>query len=63
MRKKLQKKILLLILWRDLPFVTVSIGVATFTKDCSAECDELIEKADFALYEAKSYGRNCVSHI
>lgn len=44
-------------------FVTVSIGVATFTKDCSAECDELIEKADFALYEAKSYGRNCVSHI
>ncbi len=44
-------------------FVTVSIGVATFTKDCSAECDELIEKVDFALYEAKSYGRNCVSHI
>lgn len=44
-------------------YVTVSIGIATFTKDCNVSCEDLIKKADFALYEAKSYGRNCVSHI
>jgi len=38
--------------------VTCSIGVAQYTPGCSVE--ELIGKADAALYAAKSGGRNCV---
>ena len=40
---------------RDVP-VTVSIGVAHFTKNDSA--DKIIKKADKALYRAKNSGRN-----
>ncbi len=39
--------------------VTVSIGVATFPEDAS-EADELIEKVDQALYQAKGRGKNQV---
>jgi len=39
--------------------VTVSGGVATFPLDASSP-EELIASADFALYEAKMAGRNCV---
>jgi len=39
--------------------VTVSIGLATFPDDASTR-DDLIEKADQALYKAKSAGRNKV---
>jgi len=42
--------------------ITVSIGVATFPSDASDE-DELIRKADRAMYEAKLKGRNQVCCI
>ena len=43
--------------------VTVSIGIATFTKDCNVSCEDLIQKADVALYQAKKIGRNSISHM
>lgn len=39
--------------------VTISAGVATFPVDATHE-DELVERADQSLYEAKSQGRNRV---
>ena len=39
--------------------VTVSIGAASMS-DGRASLDELIQRADRALYEAKGQGRNCV---
>lgn len=42
--------------------ITVSIGIATFPSDASDE-DELIRKADRAMYEAKLKGRNQVCCI
>jgi len=39
--------------------VTISIGVASYPKD-STGSSALLEKADEALYQAKSDGRNCV---
>jgi diguanylate cyclase (GGDEF)-like protein len=39
--------------------VTVSLGVASYSQTESAA--EFIERADKALYEAKSAGRNLVS--
>jgi len=39
--------------------ITVSIGVATFPEDAHGK-DELIKKADDAMYEAKLRGKNCV---
>ncbi|MBF0594910.1 MAG: GGDEF domain-containing protein [Candidatus Omnitrophica bacterium] len=39
--------------------VTVSIGVATFAQD-AGQTDELMDKADWALYRAKKMGRNRV---
>ncbi|OIJ13608.1 hypothetical protein BKP37_10005 [Anaerobacillus alkalilacustris] len=41
-------------------FVTVSVGFATTIPDKRASIKELIEKADQALYDAKSSGRNIV---
>ena len=41
--------------------ITVSIGVATFSKDVS-EAGELIFKADHAMYEAKKQGRNRIAN-
>jgi diguanylate cyclase (GGDEF)-like protein len=38
--------------------VTCSFGVAEYTSGCSVE--ELIGKADAALYVAKNSGRNCI---
>jgi two-component system cell cycle response regulator len=40
--------------------VTVSIGVAVFTPDGGETSEELLERADAALYTAKSTGRNRV---
>lgn len=37
--------------------VTVSIGVATFSEDAQ-QMEELLDKADWALYRAKTAGRN-----
>lgn len=40
-------------------FITASFGVASFPECASSEID-LIKSADYALYIAKSTGRNCV---
>jgi diguanylate cyclase (GGDEF)-like protein len=40
--------------------VTLSVGVATSNDDAGWNADELIRRADAALYEAKRAGRNCV---
>ena len=40
--------------------VTISLGVATFPQHAGSK-DELIEKADIALYRSKRGGRNRVS--
>jgi len=48
-----------IILRREKTHITVSIGVATFPKDAQIK-EELIQKADFALYQAKKNGRNQV---
>ncbi|WP_337997393.1 diguanylate cyclase [Oleispirillum naphthae] len=44
--------------------VTVSIGVATMTKDAPLSFDDLVERADQALYAAKLSGRDrvCVAN-
>ena len=42
-----------------MPHLTVSIGHATYPEDAETRND-LIERADEALYEAKRRGRNCV---
>jgi len=39
--------------------VTLSIGIGTFPDDASSKND-LIDKADWALYRAKKLGRNRV---
>lgn len=38
-------------------FITTSIGISVFPKD-EADADELIKKADVAMYQAKASGRN-----
>lgn len=48
-----------IILRRQKTHVTVSIGVAAFPKDASGR-DDLVFKADEALYQAKETGRNKV---
>lgn len=40
--------------------VTVSVGIAAFTKDLDKDADALVKRADQALYEAKAGGRNRV---
>ncbi|MCM8780498.1 MAG: sensor domain-containing diguanylate cyclase [Candidatus Omnitrophica bacterium] len=57
LRKKIGGKVISL--RRQKTNVTVSIGVATFPDDAKDE-EELILKADRALYEAKQRGRNKV---
>ena len=39
--------------------ITLSIGVAIYPSD-GKQLEELMDKADWALYRAKSQGRNCV---
>ncbi len=57
LRKKIQDKEI--VLRRQKTSVTVSIGVANFPKDARLK-EELILKADEALYKAKKGGRNCI---
>ena len=61
MANELRKKIEVheIVLRREKTHVTVSIGVAAFPKDAKGR-DELIFKADEALYQAKETGRNKV---
>ena len=42
--------------------ITLSIGISSFPKNAMTQ-DSLIEKADIALYEAKSRGRNQIIHF
>jgi diguanylate cyclase (GGDEF)-like protein len=58
LRKKIEGREI--ILRRQKTHVTVSIGVAAFPKDAKA-MEDLIFKADEALYQAKETGRNKVS--
>ena len=51
-----------IILRKQETHVTVSIGVASFPEDAS-DAEELISKADKAMYEAKNKGRNQVCCI
>jgi diguanylate cyclase (GGDEF)-like protein len=44
---------------KDLPPITISLGIATFPDDGS-DIEDLIKKADAALYAAKRAGRNRV---
>jgi diguanylate cyclase (GGDEF)-like protein len=43
-----------------IPFLTVSVGVATATYGCWSTPEELVASADMAMYEAKRAGRNRV---
>jgi len=43
----------------DLPPITISLGIATYPSD-GTDLEELIKKADAAMYEAKKQGRNKV---
>ncbi len=43
--------------------VTVSLGIAITTPQVNTSSEELINKADKALYQAKERGRNCYSII
>jgi diguanylate cyclase (GGDEF)-like protein len=42
------------------PYVTISLGIASITPDKESSPSVLIETADKALYEAKNSARNCV---
>jgi diguanylate cyclase (GGDEF)-like protein len=45
--------------WKNpLPQVTISIGVVSFDKETNVPADELIRRADEALYQSKEKGRN-----
>jgi len=57
LRKKIESE--KIVLRRQETTVTVSIGVASFPKDAQLK-EELIYKADHALYKAKDQGRNRV---
>jgi diguanylate cyclase (GGDEF)-like protein len=41
-----------------LPQVTISIGVVSFDLSANAAADEIIRRADEALYQSKENGRN-----
>lgn len=56
-RKKIETQTI--ILRRERTHVTVSVGVAAFPRDTPTK-EELVQKADSALYEAKASGRNQV---
>lgn len=43
------------------PYVTLSIGVARFDPETIDQFDQLLRRADEALYRAKTQGRNCIS--
>ena len=44
---------------KNLPKITISLGIATFPYD-GTQIDDLIKKADTAMYAAKQAGRNRV---
>ena len=42
------------------PYVTVSVGVMSLIPEADRCVEDLVKKADQALYYAKRHGRNCV---
>lgn len=60
MRTNVQKREMEHVNASPLPLVTISIGVATVEADGAMSAEELISRADSALYMAKEKGRNCV---
>ena len=60
LRQKIEKA--KIILRKHETHITVSIGLANFPKD-SDDAEELIRRADKAMYEAKNKGRNQVCCI
>lgn len=43
------------------PYVTLSIGLAGFDPETVDQFDQLLRRADEALYRAKTQGRNCIA--
>ena len=43
------------------PFVTASLGIASSVPSANSSYEELLQRADKALYNAKLRGRNCVT--
>ncbi|MCQ4295964.1 diguanylate cyclase [Pseudomonas stutzeri] len=43
------------------PYLTLSIGLAALEPDTMDQFDQLLRRADEALYRAKTHGRNCIS--
>jgi hypothetical protein len=41
-----------------LPQVTISLGVFTFNRDTNLPANEILNRADEALYQSKANGRN-----
>ena len=60
LRQRIQKE--KIVLRRQDTYITVSIGVASLPLDTKDE-DELVQKADKAMYAAKGKGRNQVCSI
>ncbi|MDR2630192.1 MAG: GGDEF domain-containing protein [Spirochaetaceae bacterium] len=44
-----------------LPPVTISTGIYVFNKDSNVSADDIISRADEALYHSKAQGRNCTT--
>ena len=44
-----------------IPQVTVSLGILTFDKEMNLTAEEVIRRADEALYASKELGRNCTN--
>lgn len=45
-----------------MPFVTVSVGIATALPSADQKAKQLVGQADMALYQSKATGRNRVTH-
>ncbi len=59
MLERLRSRIHEIHLEQDTP-ITISCGIAQSSEDCSDSSSEVMRRADIALYEAKSAGRDCV---
>ncbi|GHV81989.1 hypothetical protein AGMMS49991_05470 [Spirochaetia bacterium] len=46
---------------QPLPQVTISLGIVSFDGNSNLSVDEVIHRADEALYQSKATGRNCTS--